>query len=153
MSVLLLAIAYPLTIAVLFYLAFLRPVQQQQKKQRRALASLRVGDEVLTQAGFIARIKEVRVPEGKGPTGPRLGLDRQGGSYVLVEADTSQLPAGTNVDDAMNGAKTIIEKRINGVGVSETEVTREGASRLAIQLPGIDPAQASDLIGKTALLE
>ena|SRR2546428_2177909 len=62
------ALAYPATIAVLFYFAFLRPVQQHQKKQRQELQSLRVGDEVLTQAGFIARIKEVRVPEERGPT-------------------------------------------------------------------------------------
>src|SRR2546426_6475542 len=66
--VLLLAIAYPATIAALFYFAFLRPVQQQQKKQRNELLNLRVGDEVLTQAGFIARIKEIRVPEDRGPT-------------------------------------------------------------------------------------
>ena len=68
MPVLILAIAYPVAIAALFYLAFLRPVQQQQKKQRQELAHLRVGDEVLTQAGFIATIKEVRVPEEHGPT-------------------------------------------------------------------------------------
>ncbi len=66
--ILLLAMAYPATIAVLFYLAFLRPVQQQQKKQREQLLSLRVGDEVLTQAGFLAVIKEVLVPEEPGPT-------------------------------------------------------------------------------------
>ena len=40
MTVLILAIAYPLAIAVLFYLAFLRPVQQHQKRQRQELASL-----------------------------------------------------------------------------------------------------------------
>lgn len=67
-SLWILALAYPATIAVLFYFAFLRPVQQHQKKQRHELQSLRVGDEVLTQAGFIARIKEVRVPEEHGPT-------------------------------------------------------------------------------------
>ena len=67
-GVLLLALAYPAAIAVLFWLAFLRPVQQHQKKQREELASLRVGDEVLTQAGFIATIKEIRVPEERGPT-------------------------------------------------------------------------------------
>lgn len=67
-GVLILALAYPATIAVLFWLAFLRPVQQHQKKQREELASLRVGDEVLTQAGFIAVIKEIRVPESHGPT-------------------------------------------------------------------------------------
>jgi len=68
MAVWVLALAYPLIIALLFYFAFLRPVQQQQKKQRDTLASLHIGDEVLTQAGFIARIKEVRVPEERGPT-------------------------------------------------------------------------------------
>ena len=68
MSILILAIAYQAAIAVLFYLAFLRPVQQQQKRQREELASLQVGDEVLTQGGLIATIKEVRVPEEPGPT-------------------------------------------------------------------------------------
>lgn len=67
-GILILALAYPAAIAVLFWLAFLRPVQQHQKKQRDELASLRVGDEVLTQAGFIALIKEIRVPEEHGLT-------------------------------------------------------------------------------------
>ena len=67
-GILILALAYPAAIAVLFWLAFLRPVQQHQKKQRDELASLRVGDEVLTQAGFIAMIKEIRVPEEHAPT-------------------------------------------------------------------------------------
>ena len=67
-SIWVIALAYPAIIALLFYFAFLRPVQQHQKKQRNELQSLRVGDEVLTQAGFIARIKEVRIPEDRGPT-------------------------------------------------------------------------------------
>ncbi len=66
--ILVLAIAYPAAIALLFYFAFLRPVQQQRAKQRRELANLQVGDEVLTQAGFIAVVKEIRVPEERGPT-------------------------------------------------------------------------------------
>ncbi len=67
-TTLLIAIAYPAVIAGLFYFAFYRPVQQQQSRQRRELASLEVGDEVLTQAGFLAVIKEIRVPEEPGPT-------------------------------------------------------------------------------------
>jgi preprotein translocase YajC subunit len=66
--VLVLALAYPAAIAALFYFAFLRPIQKQNRRQREELANLRVGDEVLTQAGFIARIKEVRIPEEPGPT-------------------------------------------------------------------------------------
>ncbi|MEX0683957.1 MAG: preprotein translocase subunit YajC [Dehalococcoidia bacterium] len=63
-----LALAYPAVIAALFYFAFLRPVQQEQKKHRNQLQSLRVGDEVLTQSGFIAIVKDVRIPDEAGPT-------------------------------------------------------------------------------------
>jgi preprotein translocase YajC subunit len=100
------ALAYPAAIAVLFYFAFLRPVQQHQKKQRQELQSLRVGDEVLTQAGFIARIKEVRVPEERGPT--ELVLDL-GGIEVRAVASaivqrmspaTRDAGAGTDVEPA-----------------------------------------------------
>ncbi|MDO8614784.1 MAG: preprotein translocase subunit YajC [Dehalococcoidia bacterium] len=92
MPVLILAIAYPVTIAVLFYLAFLRPVQQHQKKQRQELARLRVGDEVLTQAGFIATIKEVRVPEEQGPTELILdlgGIEVRAVASAIVQRVTS----------------------------------------------------------------
>jgi len=83
----------------------------------------------------------------------KLGLDLNGGTYVLLEADTSQLPPGTDLDDAMEGAKDVIQRRINALGVGETEITREGKNRLQVQLPGIPPEQAGELIGKTALLE
>lgn len=63
-----LALAYPAVIAALFYFAFLRPVQQEQRKHRNQLQSLRVGDEVLTQSGFIAVVKDVRIPDEPGPT-------------------------------------------------------------------------------------
>jgi preprotein translocase YajC subunit len=81
--ILVLALAYPAVVALLFWLAFLRPVQQQRKRQREELASLRVGDEVLTQAGFIAVIKEIRVPEEQGPTEVILDL---GGATVRATA-------------------------------------------------------------------
>jgi protein-export membrane protein SecD/preprotein translocase SecF subunit len=97
-------------------------------------------------------------PEGPivdigGRTAMKLGLDLKGGTYVLTEADISALPAGTDVDEAMKGAQEVLERRVNEFGVAETEVTREGKNRLAVQLPGIPPEEAADLIGKTALLE
>jgi preprotein translocase YajC subunit len=90
------ALAYPATIAVLFYFAFLRPVQQHQKKQRNELQSLRVGDEVLTQAGFIARIKEVRVPEERGPT--ELVLDLGGIEVRAVASAIVQRMSSVSAD-------------------------------------------------------
>ena len=94
--ILVLAIAYPAAIAVLFYFAFLRPVQQERAKQRRELADLQVGDEVLTQAGFIAVVKEIRVPEERGPTEVILDL---GGLEVRAYASAiaQRLPPAEQV--------------------------------------------------------
>lgn len=83
----------------------------------------------------------------------RLGLDLKGGSYVLLEADTSRLAPGTNIDEALEGVKRVLENRVNAFGTTETEITREGANRLAVQMPGIDPDDARELLGKTAQLE
>ena len=96
MAVWVLALAYPALIAVLFYFAFLRPVQQERAKQRRELADLQVGDEVLTQAGFIAVVKEIRVPEERGPTEVILDL---GGFEVRAYASAiaQRLPQAERV--------------------------------------------------------
>jgi len=67
MSLLIMALAYPAAIALLFYFAFYRPLQQERRRQRQTLQSLKVGDRVLTQGGLIATVKEVVVPE-EGPT-------------------------------------------------------------------------------------
>src|SRR3972149_2836939 len=83
----------------------------------------------------------------------RLGLDLKGGTYVLLEADTSRLPPGADIGDALDGVKDVLERRVNAFGVSETEITREGPNRLAVQMPGIDPDEARELLGKTAQLE
>lgn len=81
----------------------------------------------------------------------RLGLDLKGGTRVLLEADSRG--AASNLDDALNGAVNIINRRVNAFGVSEAEVQRQGANRISVQLPGVSPEEANNLIGKTAELE
>ena len=83
----------------------------------------------------------------------RLGLDLKGGAYVLLEADVSKLPSGIDLDDALDGVKDVLDRRVNRFGLSETEITREGSNRLAVQVPGIGPEAAKELLGKTAQLE
>ncbi|MCH8920619.1 MAG: hypothetical protein IIA23_07940, partial [Chloroflexi bacterium] len=63
---------------------------------RRELADLQVGDEVLTQAGFIAVVKEIRVPEERGPTEVILDL---GGLEVRAYASAiaQRLPQAEQV--------------------------------------------------------
>ncbi len=96
-------------------------------------------------------------PEGPlidvGPDAMRLGLDLKGGTYLLTEANLSVLPPGSDPDDAMESVKDLMEERVNAFGVAETEVTIEGRNRLAIQIPGVPPDEAKNLIGRTALLQ
>lgn len=101
-----LALAYPVVIAVLFYLAFLRPVQQEQRRQRQQLSGLRVGDEVLTSAGFIATIKDIRVPEQPGPT--ELLLDLGGVEVRAVASAIAQrlTPAAASESDKPQAVQT-----------------------------------------------
>ncbi|TFH31998.1 MAG: protein translocase subunit SecD, partial [Anaerolineales bacterium] len=80
------------------------------------------------------------------------GLDLQGGLRVLLEAD---LPPETEVtSEQMQTARDIIEKRVNGLGLTEPLIQIAGGRRILIELPGIgDPQQAVNIIKETGLLE
>ncbi|MGA2286646.1 MAG: hypothetical protein ABSG55_10305, partial [Dehalococcoidia bacterium] len=80
-----------------------------------------------------------------------LGLDLKGGTRLVLEPDLSNAP-NTNLDDALNSAINIIERRINQFGIAESEIQRQG-NRIAVQIPGMTAEDAMAKIGKTALLE
>jgi preprotein translocase subunit SecD len=83
----------------------------------------------------------------------KLGLDLRGGSQLLLQAlPSKQVPEIT--PEVMRGVETVINNRINSLGVSETVLQRAGKDRLVVEMPGVkDPQQAKDRIGTTALLE
>jgi preprotein translocase subunit SecD len=82
----------------------------------------------------------------------RLGLDLIGGVQALLEAD---LPADQAIDaQSMRTAESIIESRVNGLGVSEAVVQQAGDRRVVVELPGeTDPEHALATIEQTGLLE
>jgi SecD/SecF fusion protein len=83
----------------------------------------------------------------------KLGLDLQGGMYLLLEVDKSKLgPAEAR--NAVDQAIQIINNRIDQFGVTEPTIQKQGDNRILVQLPGLlDQGRAKDLIGQTALLE
>lgn len=86
-----------------------------------------------------------------GRAGLRLGLDLQGGSHLVYQADLSGVD---DPGDAMLGVVDILQKRIDAFGVTEPTIQRQGADRILIQLPGVeDIDQAKQLIGATARLD
>ena len=65
----------------------------------------------------------------------QLGLDLQGGVHVVMQArPTDDTPV---TRDVMERALTVIERRVNALGISEPIVQIQGADRIAIQLPGV----------------
>lgn len=81
-----------------------------------------------------------------------LGLDLQGGMYVVLEVDKTGLN-DEEVKDATERALEIMRNRIDQFGVYEPSIQRQGAYRMVVQLPGVDRERARRLIEKTAYLE
>jgi preprotein translocase subunit SecD len=82
----------------------------------------------------------------------RLGLDLRGGTRLVLEADISSQP-DIDLNEAMDGAVDIVERRVNAFGVAESITERVGENRIQVQLPGISAEEALDKIGRTAQLK
>ncbi|KAA2284202.1 protein translocase subunit SecD [Arenimonas fontis] len=58
------------------------------------------------------------------------------------------------MDQAIDQNRSTLDNRINSLGVGEQVIQRQGASRIVVQLPGVqDTAEARKMIGATATLE
>ncbi len=86
----------------------------------------------------------------------RLGLDLQGGAHLVYEVDTKSVPLSER-GDAVEGARDVIERRVNAFGVSEPLVQTNVSGdthRVIVDLPGVlNVQQAIKEIGETPLLE
>jgi protein-export membrane protein SecD len=90
-----------------------------------------------------------------------LGLDLNGGTELVYQADLSQVNQ-TDINDSMDALRDVIERRVNIFGVSEPIVQVEKASavagsgvyRLLVELPGVTEIdKAVKLLGQTPVLE
>ncbi|HOX61197.1 MAG TPA: protein translocase subunit SecD, partial [Candidatus Magasanikbacteria bacterium] len=86
----------------------------------------------------------------------RLGLDLQGGTSLIYEADVKNVAISDRAD-SVEGVRDVIERRVNSLGVSEPNVqtTKVGDNyRVLVELPGIsDVNEAIKMIGGTPILE
>jgi preprotein translocase subunit SecD len=78
---------------------------------------------------------------------PALGLDLQGGASVVLQ------PEGEYDDDALDQSVEIIRNRVDGLGVAEPEVVRQGDA-IVVSLPGVENQdEALRIVGQTAELQ
>ncbi|MFH9710884.1 protein translocase subunit SecD [Streptomyces luteogriseus] len=113
-----------------------------QSKPGRSLALILIAIAALTGGMFAS-----------GHTKPRLGIDLAGGTSITLravpEAGNEAAINKTNMDTAVS----IMERRVNGLGVSESEVQTQGRENIIVNIPkGTNSEQARKQVGTTAKL-
>lgn len=79
------------------------------------------------------------------------GLDIQGGLSVILTAEET---TGAVTAADMERAETVVRNRVDGLGVKEASIQRQGNDSILIQIPGIDnPQEALAVLGSTGQLE
>ncbi|GCD39068.1 protein translocase subunit SecD [Streptomyces chrestomyceticus JCM 4735] len=88
-----------------------------------------------------------------GSSTPRLGIDLAGGTSFTLEARNQPGKPNAINETNMNTAAGIMERRVNGLGVSEAEVQTQGTNHIVVNIPkGTDAKQARQQVGTTAQL-
>ncbi|MCL8012569.1 protein translocase subunit SecD [Streptomyces sp. AS02] len=113
-----------------------------QSKPGRSLALILIAIAALTGGMFAA-----------GHTTPRLGIDLAGGTSITLRAEAEPGQESAINKTNMNTAVQIMERRVNGLGVSEAEVQTQGDRNIIVNIPkGTNSKQARDQVGTTAKL-
>ncbi|MFI6898335.1 protein translocase subunit SecD [Streptomyces sp. NPDC050256] len=113
-----------------------------QSRPGRSLALILIAMVALTGGMFLA----------DQPT-PRLGIDLAGGTSITLEAKAEPGQESAINKTNMDTAVQIMERRVNGLGVSEAEVQTQGESNIIVNIPkGTNSAQAREQVGTTAKL-
>ncbi len=83
----------------------------------------------------------------------RLGLDLQGGIHIVYEADLSEVEPDYRAN-ALEGAKEILNNRVNPLGVTEPLIQIQGSDRILVELPGTSISDKDkERLGRVDILE
>jgi protein-export membrane protein SecD len=127
---------------------FVYQSQIQSDAYKQAASQVAAGKAVQVHSGWLANFPF------------KLGLDLNGGTHLVYQADVSKVTAG-DIDGSMESLKEVIESRINAFGVAEPIIQTEKSTangqelhKLIVELPGVtDVNKAVELIGKTPTLD
>ncbi|MBB6122724.1 protein translocase subunit SecD [Sphingobium subterraneum] len=138
--------------------------EQVRTELRRGDSKIPIGD-ISSQNGKLsfmvrnaaqvdAAVERIRpLTQGAGMTGQR------DFNVEVVDSSTIVLtPTEAGIDNAVNQAmdvaKEVIDRRINELGTREPTIIRQGTNRIVVQVPGLqDPGALKNLLGQTAKLE
>jgi len=102
----------------------------------------------------VAKLRELSQPLSGilGTSGQRsVDISENGGLITLTPSDAA---ITERIRQAVDQSIQIIERRVNELGLVEPTIQREGASRILVQVPGLqDPTRLKAILGKTAKLD
>ncbi|MFF4348465.1 protein translocase subunit SecD [Streptomyces sp. NPDC001530] len=113
-----------------------------QSRPGRSLALILIAIAALTGGMFVS-----------GHPTPRLGIDLAGGTSITLEAKNEPGQPNAINKTNMDTAVDIMNRRVNGLGVSEAEVQTQGDKNIIVNIPkGTNSKQAREQVGTTAKL-
>ncbi|MET9407648.1 protein translocase subunit SecD [Streptomyces sp. NPDC002935] len=113
-----------------------------QSRPGRSLALILIAIAALTGGMFAS-----------GHTTPRLGIDLAGGTSITLTAKNEPGQPNAINKTNMDTAVDIMNRRVNGLGVSEAEVQTQGTDNIIVNIPkGTNSKQAREQVGTTAKL-
>ena len=117
-----------------------------------ATTSRKHGRPVRTLVVFGAVVVALYAIKGfSGVYTPKLGLDLRGGTTITLTA--SNVTGEGSVDPtSLELARTIIQQRVDAMGVGETEVTVSGDRQIVVSVPNVQADELVEMVGQTAQL-
>nr|WP_206687929.1 protein translocase subunit SecD [Microbacterium yannicii] len=88
---------------------------------------------------------------GQSSWTPALALDLQGGTQIVLEAQTED--GADPTPEQMQQAVTIIRQRVDASGVGEAEVTTQSGNQIVVQIPGQADEETRNRIEASAQLQ
>ena len=102
----------------------------------------------------VGKLRELSQPVASvmGSTGQRsVDISESGGLITLTPTEPALVE---RIRQTVDQSIQIIERRVNELGLVEPIIQRQGASRILVQVPGLqDPSRLKEIIGKTAKLD
>lgn len=115
---------------------------------RKAWRSLTwLGVIIVALIGFNA----VGVMTGGGSWTPKLALDLEGGTQIILEPLVAE--GETVSSEQLSQAVSIIRQRVNSSGVSEAEINTQGGQNIVVSIPGTPDDETINRIESSAKLE
>jgi preprotein translocase subunit SecD len=130
-------------------------VAQPTATPRPGRSLIAIGLLVVLVFGLIWAVAPNRLGEDRLTTQekftPRLGLDLEGGTSIILTPRVAPGQQGTITQDALDRAVEIIRSRVDSFGVAEAEVTT-ASDNIVISVPGTRDQSILDTVRQTAQL-